>query len=277
MTEGTTEPVAADEVLELLLDVRAHLQAQRDHGAVYPIAPLPTRAVPLTGEPGPVTPSPRAEPLPRRPATPIPRSATPGPQERRSLRSVRDELGDCQRCALAAARTQLVFGVGPLSADLLFVGAAPGPQDDQVGAPFVGEAGELLDRIIVNVLRLDRGQVALAHLVQCHPPQGRAPRPEEFAACAPFFWGQIEAFRPRVVVALGALAAQQLLCLPLSLSELRGAATEVRGMPVLCTHHPADLLRSPADKRETMADMLLVRSALERSTGIALPPVSRGR
>jgi len=190
---------------------------------------------------------------------------------------VRDELGDCNRCGLCRQRRHIVFGVGSETADIVFVGEGPGYHEDQQGEPFVGNAGELLTRIINNVLRLERSDVYICNVVKCRPPNNRNPEPDEVAACSPFLRKQLAVIQPKVVVALGRFAIQTLLGSTESVGRLRGTAHPYEGAVLVPTYHPAYLLRNPADKRKTMQDMMLVRAEYERATGNALPPVLRGR
>lgn len=169
-----------------------------------------------------------------------------------------------------------MFGVGNPNADIVFVGEGPGYHEDQQGEPFVGAAGELLTRIITNVLRLQREDVYIANVLKCRPPNNRNPEPDEVAACSPFLHQQLDALAPVVVVALGRFAIQTLLQSKASVGRLRGRAHAFRGAVLVPTYHPAYLLRNPADKRKTMADMLLVRAEYERISGNSLAaPLSR--
>ena len=189
-----------------------------------------------------------------------------------ALQAIRTDLGDCTRCKLAPLRTNIVFGVGNPKADIVFVGEGPGYHEDRQGELFVGAAGELLTRIITNVLRLDRSDVYIANVLKCRPPNNRNPEPDEVAACAPFLHRQLDSIEPVVVVALGRFAIQCLLQSTDSVGRLRGRAHPFRGAVLVPTYHPAYLLRNPADKRKTMQDMLLVRSEFARISGRELPP-----
>lgn len=307
MTEPL-EPVAPEEVAELAADVRAFLSTHRGLGASIPTADEPERlqVAPARPEPRRGAPNRRQGPPPRqdrrpdrrpppltRPENQQGRGRPPGggrfadlplgrPQGRPSapergvgsdaLRAIRTDLGDCRRCKLAPLRTNLVFGVGNPDADIVFVGEGPGYHEDRQGEPFVGAAGELLTRIITNVLRLDRKDVYIANVLKCRPPNNRNPEPDEVASCGPFLHRQLDAIKPAVVVALGRFAIQSLLESQASVGRLRGTAHPFRGAVLVPTYHPAYLLRNPADKRKTMQDMLLVRAEYERKTGKALPP-----
>ncbi|MBD95529.1 MAG: hypothetical protein CL482_14930 [Acidobacteria bacterium] len=183
------------------------------------------------------------------------------PTTPRTLEQVRGELGDCTRCKLHQGRTTLVFGVGRPDADLMFVGEAPGRDEDQQGEPFVGPAGQLLTKII-EAIGLTRDQVYIANVIKCRPPQNRNPELDEVQTCAPFLFQQLDVIRPRVVVALGAFAVRTLLRSEQSISRLRGQVFDYRGAKLVPTFHPAFLLRSPDRKRDVWQDMKKVRALL---------------
>jgi DNA polymerase len=170
----------------------------------------------------------------------------------------------CERCDLARGRTQVVFGSGNPDADLMIIGEGPGAHEDRQGLPFVGPAGELLTKILLAIER-QREQVYIANIVKCRPPQNRDPLPAEVAACRAFLDQQITLVRPRVIVALGRVAAQTLLGNDLSVGRLRGEWHQVMGVPVRVTYHPAALLRDPALKRPTWDDMKIVRERLRET------------
>jgi uracil-DNA glycosylase len=176
---------------------------------------------------------------------------------------IRNDLGDCTRCKLhRLGRTQIVFGVGNPAADLMFVGEAPGHDEDVQGFPFVGRAGQLLTKII-EAIDLRREDVYIANVLKCRPPQNRNPEPDEVASCEPFLRRQVEAVGPRVIVALGSFAARTLLRTEETISRLRGRVYEYGGAKLVATYHPAYLLRSPDKKRETWEDMKRVRAILQ--------------
>jgi DNA polymerase len=160
-----------------------------------------------------------------------------------TLEQVRSALGDCRRCGLCERRTQIVFGVGDPAAALMFIGEGPGEQEDLQGIPFCGRAGELLTRMIENGLGIPRSSVYICNIVKCRPPNNRTPLPDEVAACRPFLDGQIDAVRPRAIVALGKPAASLLLGRDVAISRVRGVWHAYRGIPVMPTFHPAFLLR----------------------------------
>ncbi len=171
-----------------------------------------------------------------------------------SLETVREELGDCQRCGLAASRTKLVYGVGNPNARLVLVGEAPGREEDLKGEPFVGEAGQLLDRILL-AMGMQREEVYICNVLKCRPPNNRDPQPEEVATCEAFLIRQIAAIRPQVIIGLGRFAVHSLLKTKTPISRLRGEWQEYQGIPLMPTYHPAYLLRNPESKRDVWEDM----------------------
>jgi uracil-DNA glycosylase len=179
------------------------------------------------------------------------------------LAALRDEIGDCTRCKLhRLGRSQVVFGVGNPNAELMFVGEAPGYDEDQQGIPFVGRAGQLLTKII-EAIDLKRDDVYIANVIKCRPPENRNPEPDEVATCQPFLFSQIRAIAPKVIVALGSFAAKTLLSTESPISRLRGRVYDLEGAKLVCTFHPAYLLRSPDRKRDTWEDMKKVRELLK--------------
>jgi DNA polymerase len=184
-----------------------------------------------------------------------------GSEAAEALLRVREDLGDCQRCRLAQGRIQLVFGVGSPSARVVFVGEGPGEEEDRRGEPFVGRAGQLLDRML-RAIDLERARVYIANVVKCRPPGNRTPHPDEAETCLPFLWRQIEAIRPVAVCALGGHAAKSLLGTETPISRLRGKPQRLRGVSVLPTFHPAYLLRNPAAKRLAWEDLKRLETLL---------------
>lgn len=169
----------------------------------------------------------------------------------------------CTACRLARTRTQTVFGVGDEQADWLFVGEGPGAEEDARGEPFVGQAGKLLDNMLAAI-GLRRGQnVYIANIVKCRPPGNRNPEPEECAACAPYLARQIELIRPRLVVALGKVAAKNLLGHDAAIASLRGKLHQAHGTPLIVTYHPAYLLRNLPDKAKAWEDLCFARSTMQ--------------
>ena len=192
------------------------------------------------------------------PGAPVPLFANPS----EALSGIRADIGDCTRCKLhTLGRQQIVFGVGNPQADLMFVGEAPGRDEDIQGIPFVGRAGQLLTKII-EAIGLKREDVYIANVIKCRPPENRNPEPDEVETCEPFLFRQIDVIKPKVVVALGKFAAQTLLRTLDPISRLRGRVYDYRGVRLVPTFHPAYLLRNPSSKREVWEDMKLVRSLL---------------
>jgi uracil-DNA glycosylase len=181
-----------------------------------------------------------------------------------ALAAIKVEIGpDCSRCKLhALGRRQVVFGVGNPEADLMFVGEAPGADEDIQGVPFVGRAGQLLTKII-EAIGLSRDDVYIANVIKCRPPQNRNPEQDEVDTCEPFLFQQIDTIKPKVIVALGTFAARALLRTLDPISRLRGRVYEYRGAKLIPTFHPAYLLRNPASKREVWEDMKMVRKLLK--------------
>ncbi len=210
-------------------------------------------------------------PAKRRPA-PATTAATPAPPSTGGaarLRVVREELGECTRCKLSGGRQQIVFGTGNADAPLVFVGEAPGAEEDRTGEPFVGAAGQLLTKMI-EAMGFSRDDVYIANIIKCRPPGNRNPEADEIAACEPFLKAQLASLRPRMIVCLGKFAAQTLLRSDAPISRLRGRLQAYEGIPLMPTFHPAFLLRNPAAKREVWADLQLVMSELDR-LGIVRP------
>jgi uracil-DNA glycosylase family 4 len=180
-----------------------------------------------------------------------------------ALAAVRADIGDCTRCKLhGLGRRQIVFGVGNPDADLMFVGEAPGADEDIQGIPFVGRAGQLLTKII-EAIGLKREDVYIANVIKCRPPQNRNPDPDEVDTCEPFLFQQVDIIKPKVIVALGTFAARALLRTLDPISRLRGRVYEYRGAKLIPTFHPAYLLRNPASKRDVWEDMKVVRGLLQ--------------
>ena len=189
--------------------------------------------------------------------------ATFFPNAGAALSAIRTEIGDCTRCKLhALGRRQIVFGVGNPNADLMFVGEAPGADEDIQGEPFVGRAGQLLTKII-EAMGLKREDVYIANVIKCRPPQNRNPEQDEVDTCEPFLFQQIDVVKPKVVVALGSFAARALLRTLDPISRLRGRVYEYRGAKLVPTFHPAYLLRNPSSKREVWEDMKHVKELLK--------------
>ena len=184
------------------------------------------------------------------------------PAEREAaLRLIREDIGDCTRCALHKGRNKIVFSDGPPDARLMFVGEGPGADEDAQGIPFVGKAGQLLNNMIV-AMGLRRDEVYIANVVKCRPPGNRTPEPDEGNTCSPFLFRQIDVIRPQVIVALGATAATYLLGQRQPLAGLRGRVHAWRGSQLIVTYHPAFLLRDPRQKKEAWADLQIAMREL---------------
>ncbi len=204
-----------------------------------------------SGDDAPAAPAPDPEPV---------HLIAPG---RETLDAIREDIGDCTRCKLhRLGRRQVVFGVGNPNADLMFVGEAPGADEDIQGIPFVGRAGQLLTKII-EAIGLKRDDVYIANVIKCRPPENRNPEPDEVETCEPFLFRQIETIKPKVIVALGTFAARALLKTQDPISRLRGRVYDYRGVKLIPTFHPAFLLRSPERKRDVWEDMKKVRALLQ--------------
>lgn len=181
-----------------------------------------------------------------------------------TLTSIREDIGDCTRCKLATlGRKQVVFGVGNPNADLMFVGEAPGADEDVQGVPFVGRAGQLLTKMI-EAMGFGRDDVYIANVVKCRPPENRNPEPDEIENCEPFLFRQIETVKPKVIIALGAFAAKTLLRSAEPISKLRGQVYDYHGAQLIPTFHPSFLLRSPGQKKYAWDDLKKALSILSR-------------
>jgi uracil-DNA glycosylase len=185
-----------------------------------------------------------------------------------------DRVKGCTRCPeLAATRTQTVFGVGPVGAEVLFVGEAPGADEDRQGEPFVGAAGQMLNRIIV-ACGMKREDIFICNILRCRPPGNRQPKPEEAANCREWLDGSIDLVGPKIICCWGAVAAQNLLQTKIGITKLRGQFYEYRGIPVICTFHPAALLegRSPEKKKDVWEDMKMLLTRI----GKPIPGAKKG-
>lgn len=178
-----------------------------------------------------------------------------------TLDEIRSDLGDCQRCKLAPLRKHIVFGTGHPRAALMFVGEAPGADEDEQGLPFVGRAGQLLTKII-EAISLKREDVYICNVIKCRPPENRAPERDEIDSCEPFLSRQIQSVRPKVIVCLGSPAMQTLLKIKTGITQIRGQWLDYNGIKLMATFHPAYCLRWPDKKREVWEDMKKVRDYL---------------
>jgi DNA polymerase len=183
------------------------------------------------------------------------------PDKSAALKVIRDDLGDCTRCRLHQGRKNLVFGVGNVNADIMFVGEGPGADEDEQGEPFVGRAGQLLNNMI-SAMGIQRQDVYIANIVKCRPPGNRTPERDECDTCSPFLLRQIDVIRPKVIVALGAVAAKNLLAVNDSMANLRGRWYDFRSSRLVVTYHPAFLLRDPRQKKEAWKDLQMVMKYL---------------
>jgi DNA polymerase len=262
--------------MDLAEVVRQHLEAWRAAGIEW--VPLPPAAAPAlkASAAAPRRATPLQTPPPAAPPLAVPSPALFGPvaadgpplptTEKRRLLQALDEqqVRGCTRCAaLARCRTQTVFGVGNVDCELCFVGEAPGADEDASGEPFVGAAGQLLNKII-EACKMTRGEVYICNVLKCRPPGNRTPLPDEVANCRPFLEEQLRLLRPKFICCLGAVAAQALLETTQSIGRLRGKFHRYGESQVLCTYHPAYLLRNPAAKRDVWEDMKVLMQAMGR-------------
>lgn len=252
-------------------------EAEADDAPVVDAAPapaadfageLPVEVVAAPAASAPVA-RPAPAPAPVAPARQLAPRAEMGEVAAMGWPALRDAVSACQACKLCESRTQTVFGVGHPNAHWMIVGEAPGEQEDLKGEPFVGAAGQLLDAMLA-ALGLSRNegppanQVFIANTLKCRPPRNRNPDPEELARCEPFLRQQIELVQPRVILAMGRFALQQLLRSDEAVGRLRGRVHAYEGVPLIVTYHPAYLLRQPADKAKAWEDLCLAASVVDR-------------
>jgi DNA polymerase len=179
------------------------------------------------------------------------------------LQEIRRDIGDCTRCKLSGTRTHIVYSHGSPTADVVFVGEAPGEDEDLSAVPFVGKAGQLLTKMI-DAMGLTRDEVYICNILKCRPPENRKPEPDEVDSCRPFVERQIRAIQPKVIVVLGATAAQSLLRTSNGINAMRSKWHEWEGIPVMPTFHPSYLLRTPEDKKKAWEDLKMVLVRLGR-------------
>jgi len=262
-------PDAAGDVEELRAIVgqlRTNLEARGRSGLVGVVisAGKKTGAAPAaTAAPAVAAPAAIAARDAAAPAAPTAPPANKPRTGQAGLQVLRDEIGDCQRCKLAPSRTNLVYGVGNPDADLVFVGEAPGADEDAQGEPFVGKAGQLLTKMI-EAMGYSRSDVYICNVLKCRPPGNRNPEPDEVASCEPFLKRQLAAIRPRMIVALGKFAAQCLLRDDTPITRMRGGFRSYEGIPLMPTLHPAYLLRDPSKKKLAWEDLKAVNAALAK-------------
>lgn len=272
---------ARDELRELIHQAKEHLLYYRDLGLTNigeAVRPVMAESFPVRIEQPAVIvsvpePEPVAEPqIIHQPEIPMKKTPAPAievlfeaePTIKETLEDIRRDLGDCRRCKLWSTRTNIVFGEGNPNAELMFVGEAPGADEDASGRPFVGRAGQLLTKMI-EAIDLKREDVYIANTLKSRPPGNRNPEPDETAACIPFVYRQIAAIRPKLIVTLGNPATQGLLETKVGITRIRGTFQDfprIAGIKILPTYHPAYLLRSPDKKREAWEDLKRVRAFL---------------
>jgi uracil-DNA glycosylase len=262
-----------EDLLRLVSELRAHAEWQLATGALG--SPPGERRGQRTASKtsGPSVPPAKAAPVRATTAEPPSVAAAPPSPEREAARlrlvQLEGEIKTCTKCALYAGRTQTVFARGNPAAELCFVGEGPGADEDAEGFPFVGKAGQLLDRMIV-AMGYQRDDVYICNIVKCRPPNNRKPEPDEMGKCMPYLREQLELVAPKVIVALGATAVEGLLGAGGGITRLRGQWKLYRAIPVMPTFHPAYLLRNPEAKREVWADLQAVMKHLGRT-----PPAGR--
>ncbi|MDQ3212174.1 MAG: uracil-DNA glycosylase [Acidobacteriota bacterium] len=204
-------------------------------------------------------------------SAPVPLVFVRSPTE--ALTAIREDIGECTRCKLhTLGRQQVVFGAGSMTAEIMFVGEAPGADEDVQGVPFVGRAGQLLTKMI-GAMGLRRDDVYIANVLKCRPPGNRNPEPDEIQTCQPFLFRQLASIQPRVVIALGAFAARTLLDTDEPISRLRGRVFDYRGAKLIPTFHPSYLLRSPGNKREAWEDLKTALGLIGRSVPALSPSI----
>ena len=271
---------------ELAREILGHLRSQRAAGVEYVSLGIPQEAVPEAALPAQATSAPAPEPetapnpeqqalIPQAAPPPAPTLAPmakrrdPGPEPPplpfdpdadMSLVELEAAVDGCLRCKLGAGRTNLVFGVGNPAANLVIVGEAPGANEDAEGIPFVGRAGQMLTKMIENVIEVPRQEVYICNILKCRPPGNRNPEPDEIDCCEPYLHKQLAVIQPRLILALGKFAAQWLLQTKTPIGRLRGKFGRYQGVPCLSTYHPAYLLRNPRDKRLVLDDLLKAKA-----------------
>ena len=212
---------------------------------------------------------PKAAPAPEPTLAPMAKRRSPGPEPpplpfdpdaEMSLDELQAAVDGCLRCKLGQGRTNLVFGVGNPAANLVIVGEAPGANEDAEGIPFVGRAGQMLTKMIENVIKVPRQKVYICNILKCRPPGNRNPEPDEIDCCEPYLHKQLAIIRPRLILALGKFAAQWLLQTKTPIGRLRGKFGRYQGIPCLATYHPAYLLRNPRDKKVVLDDLLKAKA-----------------
>ena len=202
-----------------------------------------------------------ADALSVRTEDPLPITQPSSGDKNAGLKAIREDIGECTRCRLHKGRNKIVFGTGNVNADIMFVGEGPGADEDIQGEPFVGRAGQLLNNMI-KAMGLEREQIYIANVVKCRPPGNRTPERDECDTCSPFLMRQVEVVQPKIIVALGAVAAKNLLGLNDSMANLRGRIYDFKNTKLAVTYHPAYLLRDPRQKAEAWKDLQMVMKHL---------------
>jgi DNA polymerase len=240
-----------------------HIKRIKHRQAPPNAATSPVRQ-PLAEPVAPPMPKPPAAPPAARPAPTVPSVVVSGDPRCCALAEVARDVAACKRCAeLARTRTQTVFGVGNPYSELVFCGEAPGADEDRLGEPFVGRAGQLLTDIIVKGMKLRREDVYILNILRCRPPGNRTPLPEEAENCREFLDRQLAIIQPKYICCLGACAAQNLLGTTETIGRLRGRVHDLHGIKVVCTYHPAYLLRNPAAKRPVWEDVQMLMAEMK--------------
>ncbi|MCY3823085.1 MAG: uracil-DNA glycosylase [Nitrospinae bacterium] len=271
---------------ELARELLGHLRSQRAAGVDYVSLGTPRETVPQAAHPATAPPArapepetapnpeqqaliPQAAPAPAPTLAPMAKRRDPGPEPPplpfdpdadMSLDQLEAAVDGCLRCKLGPGRTNLVFGVGNPAANLVIVGEAPGANEDAEGIPFVGRAGQMLTKMIENVIEVPRQEVYICNILKCRPPGNRNPEPDEIDCCEPYLHKQLAIIQPRLILALGKFAAQWLLQTKTPIGRLRGKFGRYQGIPCLSTYHPAYLLRNPRDKRLVLEDLLKAKA-----------------
>ncbi len=263
-----------DDAERLLSEAQRFLRQQRElYGDLLPIEEGATEPMKRATPHPPVPPAPPAPPesdLFGTAAAPAPGThAAPGatllPYPREawtsadSLASLNEQICNCQKCGLGSTRKSFVFGVGNPNADVVVVGEAPGADEDEQGEPFVGRAGQLLNKIL-EAIHFKREDVYICNILKCRPPNNREPQADEIEQCEPYLWKQLEIIRPKMILCAGRVAGQALLRTNASLTSLRGTVHDYRGIPLMVTYHPAALLRNPNWKRPCWEDVQKFRT-----------------
>ncbi len=259
--------MSSTELDRILSDAQRFLQQEKllFGNTLYPeprtraAEPAPTA---VTG-PEPMAPKKKPTAAPAVAAAPT-TSAAEKWQKDATLDALNRHICECTKCRLGATRTKFVFGVGNPNADVMVIGEAPGADEDKQGEPFVGRAGQLLNKIL-EAINFKREEVYIANILKCRPPENRRPHPDEVEQCEPYLWKQSEIIRPKFILALGLTAAQTLLKTQESLTQLRASVHDYHGVPLYVTYHPAALLRNPEWKRPTWEDVQKLRKAYDES------------